>query len=168
MLKYALPRPDGGLVVVSALIDISNLKAVEGALRASEARLRSLLDLSADWMWEQDAHHRYTYLSAAAPSKSGIEPEAALGKTLLELPFRWDSDESKTGYAQDLEFRRTFRDLHLMRPEPDGRTRHVSVSGEPIFGVRGEFLGYRGTGRTSPNASSASATSRGSKTCTPP
>ena len=145
--KYALPRPDGNLVVVSSLIDISNLKAVEAALRASEARLRSLLDLSADWMWEQDADHRYTYLSAEAPSKGGIEPEAALGKTLLELPFRWESEERRGAHAQDLELRRTFRDLHLMRPDPDGRTRHISVSGEPIFGARGEFLGYRGTGQ---------------------
>ena len=145
--KYALPRPDGSLVVVSSLIDISNLKAVEAALRASEARLRSLLDLSADWMWEQDADHRYTYLSAEAPSKGGIEPEAALGRTLLELPFRWESEERRDVHAQDLELRRTFRDLHLMRPDPDGRTRHISVSGEPIFGARGEFLGYRGTGQ---------------------
>ena len=145
--KYALPRPDGNLVVVSSLIDISNLKAVEAALRASEARLRSLLDLSADWMWEQDADHRYTYLSAEAPSKGGIEPEAALGRTLLELPFRWESEERRGVHTQDLELRRTFRDLHLMRPDPDGRTRHISVSGEPIFGTRGEFLGYRGTGQ---------------------
>ncbi len=145
--KYALPRPDGNLAVVSSLIDISNLKAVEAALRASEARLRSLLDLSADWMWEQDADHRYTYLSAEAPSKGGIEPDAALGKTLLELPFRWEPEERKRAHAQDLELRRTFRDLHLMRPDPDGRTRHISVSGEPIFGARGEFLGYRGTGQ---------------------
>jgi diguanylate cyclase (GGDEF)-like protein/PAS domain S-box-containing protein len=145
--KYALPRPDGNLAVVSSLIDISNLKAVEAALRASEARLRSLLDLSADWMWEQDADHRYTYLSAEAPSKGGIEPEGALGKTLLELPFRWEPEERRAMHARDLELRRTFRDLQLMRADPDGRTRHISVSGEPIFGPRGEFFGYRGTGQ---------------------
>jgi diguanylate cyclase (GGDEF)-like protein/PAS domain S-box-containing protein len=145
--KYALPRPDGNLVVVSSLVDISNLKAVEAALRASEARLRSLLDLSADWMWEQDASYRYTYLSAEAPSKGGIDPDTALGKTLLELPFRWEADECRQAHVEDLEFRRTFRDLHLMQPDPDGRTRHISVSGEPIFGARGEFVGYRGTGQ---------------------
>ncbi len=145
--KYALPRPDGNLVVVSSLVDISNLKAVEAALRASEARLRSLLDLSADWMWEQDASYRYTYLSTEAPSKGGIDPGTALGKTLLELPFRWEADECRQAHVEDLEFRRTFRDLHLMQPDPDGRTRHISVSGEPIFGARGEFVGYRGTGQ---------------------
>ena len=145
--KFALPRPDGSLVVVSSLIDISNLKSVEAALRASEARLRSLLDLSADWMWEQDADYRYTYLSAEAPSKGGIDPDIALGRTLLELPFSWEAEQSRQAHLEDLQFRRTFRDLHLMQPDPDGRTRHISVSGEPIFGARGEFLGYRGTGQ---------------------
>jgi diguanylate cyclase (GGDEF)-like protein/PAS domain S-box-containing protein len=143
----ALSRPDGSRVIVSSLIDISNLKAVEGALRASEARLRSLLDLSADWMWEQDAQLRYTFLSAEAPAKGGMEPDSAIGKTLPELAFRWESEEQKRAHMSDLELHRTFRDLHLMRVDPEGRTRHISVSGEPIFGPRGEFLGYRGTGQ---------------------
>ncbi len=126
--KYTLPRPDGSLVVVSSLIDISNLKAVEAALRGSEARLRSLLDLSADWMWEQDANHRYTYLSAEAPSKGGIDPEAALGKTLLELPFRWEARgaqrQSRAGPGAA---------PHLPRPAPD-----AAGSGRPHASHLGE------------------------------
>ena len=35
----------------------------------------------------------------------------------------------------------------LARPTPGGGTRHVSVSGFPVFNEDGRFLGYRGVGR---------------------
>jgi len=145
--KTSLSRPDGTRIIVSSIIDISNLKAVEAALRASEARLKSLLELSADWMWEQDEQLRYTYLSAEAPMKGGVEPAQALGKTRLELPFEWDGPEQKRAHLDDLRARRTFRDLHLTRVDSRGAVRHVSVNGVPVYGPVGEFLGYRGTGK---------------------
>ena len=43
-----------------------------------------------------------------------------------------------------LAARMPFRDLLLKRTGNDGAVHYVSVSGEPIFGEDGEFLGYRG------------------------
>jgi diguanylate cyclase (GGDEF)-like protein/PAS domain S-box-containing protein len=145
--KCRLSRPDGSHIIVSSLIDISNLKAVEAALRGSEARMKSLLELSADWLWEQDQDMRYTYLSAEAPLKGGFEPAVALGRTRLELPYQWESQAQQDGHLQELAARRTFRDLHLMRADGENSVRHVSISGVPVLGSHGEFLGYRGTGK---------------------
>ncbi|HSU77200.1 MAG TPA: EAL domain-containing protein, partial [Burkholderiales bacterium] len=40
-----------------------------------------------------------------------------------------------------------FRDFEMQRPAPDGGTRWLSISGEPVFDATGRFKGYRGVGR---------------------
>jgi len=52
----------------------------EQAVRESEARFRSLTDLSSDWYWEQDAHFRFTFLSTRFAQKTGLELGGYLGQ----------------------------------------------------------------------------------------
>ena len=49
------------------------------ALRLSETRLSSLLSLSADWIWEQDAQLRFTYFSEGMEAATGLDPAKLLG-----------------------------------------------------------------------------------------
>ena len=51
---------DGSLVRTFA--DVSDYVRVENELRESEARFRSLSDLSSDWYWEHDAEGRFVQL----------------------------------------------------------------------------------------------------------
>jgi PAS domain-containing protein len=50
------------------------------ALRVSESRLTSLLSLSADWIWEQDAQLCFTYISEGMEAATGIAPSRVLGR----------------------------------------------------------------------------------------
>lgn len=124
--------------------DVTDEKLAETALRDSEARLRSLIALSADWLWEQDENLRYTYFSSGVPQKAGVNVFKSLGKTRFDVPFEWESEAIKEQHGLDLEARRPFRDLKLKRIDDNGRPRYVSVSGEPIFDAEGRFRGYRG------------------------
>lgn len=119
----------------------------EQALRDSEARFRSLTELSADWYWEQDAEFRFTELSRPADRKSGYTVSSTVGKRRWELgdivPLSCPWDEHKAM----LEAHLPFSDFEFRRTGEDGKVRIVSITGSPIFDAAGRFSGYRGVGR---------------------
>jgi PAS domain S-box-containing protein len=135
---------NGGLVGLR--IDISALKAAQTALRDSEQRFRDFAELTSDWFWEQDTNLRFTLVGNGTPL---LRPgdQSHIGKLRWELndtsrdPDRWEA------HKQDVMNHRPFRDFRYDRVGPDGRTRHVSISGVPMHDESGRFLGYRGTGR---------------------
>ncbi|HEX5476393.1 MAG TPA: GGDEF domain-containing protein, partial [Burkholderiales bacterium] len=57
------------------------------ALRESEARFRSLIDLSTDWYWEQDADYRFTRIEGR--SVAGGDPRL---RARLMGARRWESE----------------------------------------------------------------------------
>ena len=123
------------------------LLRLEQALRESEARFRSLTDLSSDWYWEQDAEHRFTRLEGR--HVAGDNPEL-LGRLIGAR--RWESGalEIEGGWEAHrrlLEARQPFYDTLMWRTMPDGRLRYMAVSGEPMLDADGTFRGYRGVGR---------------------
>ena len=117
------------------------------ALRVSEARLSSLLSLSADWIWEQDEDGRFTYLSDGIESTVGIAPAALLG-TRRTFGDRYDAEpEALATFEACVQDRRAFRDFGFSLLRPDGVRRWLRISGEPVFDDGGNFRGYRGVGR---------------------
>ncbi len=119
-------------------------RSAEGALRDSEARFRSLADLSSDWYWELDSDLTYRSLRG----KGLLEQEqAVIGKRREELPGMECSGEAWEEHRRNVGARRPFRDFVYSRVDASGTRRYISISGEPIFDARGELQGYRGTGR---------------------
>jgi diguanylate cyclase (GGDEF)-like protein/PAS domain S-box-containing protein len=117
------------------------------ALRLSEARLSSLLSLSADWIWEQDEAQRFTYLSEGIEAALGIAPATLLG-TRRTFGERYDAEpEALATFEACIQARRAFRDFGFSLVRPDGVKRWVRISGEPVFDDGGNFRGYRGVGR---------------------
>ncbi|MEP7183301.1 MAG: EAL domain-containing protein [Betaproteobacteria bacterium] len=119
--------------------------AAEAALRESEARFRSLTELSADWYWQQDAELRFTSLCNGTEIDAGLAPEADLGKTRWEISGTGDTQWDL--HKQTLAARRPFVNFEIKRTFPDGSVRDISISGTPIFDPAGKFCGYRGIGR---------------------
>ncbi|WP_029058367.1 putative bifunctional diguanylate cyclase/phosphodiesterase [Stappia stellulata] len=120
------------------------VRILEG--RQRDARLSDYLGIASDWIWEQDEHFRFTYLSRSA-SDNGIRIEDFLGKA------RWDAasanGESAKFWAEHrraLEAHEPFRDLRF-RWFHGGRERVYSISGRPVSSQDGTFLGYRGSAR---------------------
>lgn len=123
------------------------LPEAQAALREDQARIRSLLALSADWCWEKDEFYRFVSHTGAASGSSGIFDENIIGKTLRDPPFDSMSEADWQAHRRLREWRATFRDLELGCTDRDGEMRWVSISGEPIFDEQDQFKGYRGTMR---------------------
>ena len=117
------------------------------ALRTSQARMQSLLSLSADWIWEQDEELRFTYLSEGFSACTGLPPSAVLGTPrLVDSRFEAEADAVAT-YEACVEARRAFRDFAFSFTRADGSKRFVQTSGEPVFDAEGRFRGFRGVSR---------------------
>jgi len=119
----------------------------ERALRESEARLRTLSDMSSDVFWEVDADFRYTALS-------GLRANELLAWHVMLLSVcPWDNPGVKgeplewSRLRNAFESHQPFRDLQFQLQLPDGGVIHLQVSGDPVFGHDGGFCGFRGTGK---------------------
>ncbi|MBW8852877.1 MAG: diguanylate cyclase [Bradyrhizobium sp.] len=121
-------------------------KGAEESLRESEARFRSLTQLSSDFFWESDAQHR---LSNIVHGPSYVSPigYGLLGRTPWELASVRPDEAGWQAHRATLDSRLPFREFEVARGLPDGTTRYFSVSGQPRHDSQGTFLGYRGVGR---------------------
>ena len=122
-------------------------KSAEAALRESEARFRSLTQMSSDFFWETDQAYRLTQLVHGPGYPQAYMGRGAFGKTNWELPSLTPDEAGWAAHRATLERREPFRDFEFSRRMPDGQVRYFSLSGEPRFAGDGGFLGYRGVGR---------------------
>ena len=171
VVEYRWRRPDGTVIwlrsrmhrqtedgVVKAdfgvVQDISGeRKALQSAAEQlaaaqhSEARFRSLTELTSDWYWEQDANFRFVRVDNDRKTANALPPESYIGLT------RWGSGVAGVTAPQwaahraALEAHEVFHDFEMQRLRSDGTMMWVSISGAPIFDNHGVFIGYRGTGR---------------------
>ncbi len=117
------------------------------SLRQSEARFRSLSELSSDWFWQTDAEHRFLDTPERVNGMTGFDATAYVGKARWEIPGLAPLSGDWKAHRATLARRESFRDLALVQVNADGSRVYFQVSGAPVFGPGGEFLGYHGVGR---------------------
>ena len=135
------------LRMIGTSVDVTERKAADAALVASEERIRSLVNLSNDVFWETDAEHRFASLNYGRISATGSPPAPEIGMTRWEVPHTSLDEKAWRRHREDLAAHRIFRDFEVVRPLPDGGERVMQISGEPVFDVDGKFAGYRGVGK---------------------
>jgi len=128
------------------LRDVTARREMVQALRDSEARFRSLTNLSSDWYWEQDAAFRYTCMESRHKNADSTQA-SFLGKCPWETELDIETSGGWEAHRQMLVTRRPFRDVVMHRMLSNDRPYYISVSGEPIFDADGNFTGYRGVSR---------------------
>ena len=145
-------EPDQRLLAASRVIgsqigQFMQRKSAEASLRDSEARFRSLTQMSSDFFWETDEAHRFTQLVHGPGYLSAEMGRGVVGKAAWELPCESPDDAGWAAQRERLDRHEPFRDFEFARRMPDGVVRVLSISGDPHFDAQGAFLGYRGVGR---------------------
>jgi PAS domain S-box-containing protein len=135
-------KQNEGVVFV---IDMTERKRAEQALRDSEQRFRDYAETASDWLWETGPDHRVTSISEHV-NAVGIAPGMP-GVARWDIATDVESDPEKWRlHRETLDAHRQFRDLVYSTTSESGSLVYVRVSGKPVFDQKGGFLGYRGTG----------------------
>jgi len=137
----------GGVVyLVMHLLSRKRERALDEA-RASEARFRSLTELSADWFWETDTEHRIVWLSGGGPVLTLFGNTPTYGKRFWEIPQVEVDPEALRVHEERLARQQPFFDLEISRSDGRGARQTHIISGHSLKAADGRLIGYRGVGR---------------------
>src|SRR5262249_12807279 len=116
---------------IAFVIDLSERKRAENALRDSEERFRDYAETASDWLWETGPDHKLTMLTGNA---FGSRPSERLGTAAWERaldletePEKWRAIRAAMGSQQP------FRDFVYLAAGGDGPPMYVKASGKPVF-----------------------------------
>ena len=123
------------------------LKEEKEALQKSEAKFRSLVETSNDWIWEINAQARFTYVSPQVKAVLGYSPDEVLGKTPFDFMSRQESKKLSAVLAERMEHRGAFIILENICRHKDGHDVVLETSGVPFFDSDDTLAGYRGVAR---------------------
>ena len=123
--------------------ELERLQTFE-VLRTSERRFRNFAEIGSDWLWEMDAELRFSWIAEKVEALTGWPTDYHIGKRREDFRTEGNDPEMWAQHMQTLEAHEPFRDFRYRRQLPGNRSMWVSISGNPIFGEDGEFLGYVG------------------------
>ena len=131
------------------LVDVSDRKRAEQALRESEERYRDIADNTSDLVWRIDTNGRFTYVSASVESLYGYKPTELTGKSFVIL-----LPEHEVQKAKEMMMRRMGGELgsesiitEFTIRRKDGMELTVESRTGPVYGLDGELTEISGVTR---------------------
>lgn len=150
MRVYSQPIFNGDSVVglQGIMVDITDRKQAEEALRVSEERFRHLIDTTSDWVWEMDEHGVYTYVSPKIHEILGYLPEEVLGRASSEIMSSRSANRMAKAIGSPATSGIPFRFVETTFVHKNGHHVTAEISGVPFFNDAGRVVrGYRGIAR---------------------
>ncbi|MGH3021272.1 MAG: PAS domain S-box protein [Gaiellaceae bacterium] len=146
---YSPIRDAAGTVVGISAIgqDVTDRKRAEAAIRESEAKFRSFVETTEEWVWAIDEHGITTYSNPAVERILGYAVDEVMGRSSLDFMVEEDRDAALEELATPAAGTEGWSGLVVRWRAKDGSVRHLESTATPILAPDGELLGWRGTDR---------------------
>ncbi|CAM4443229.1 MAG: Adaptive-response sensory-kinase SasA [Legionellaceae bacterium] len=123
-------------------------KMTEIALRESEVRFRSIVETTHEWIWAVNKEGYYTYTNPSIKNILGYESTDIIGKHFFTFVHEKDIPKLKKNlfhvqYNQQMGW----TNLICRRRHQNQNYRYLESNCVPIFGIKGEIVGYQGCDR---------------------
>ena len=132
------------LLAMSVLVDITERKKTEEAVRESEERFRLAINTAPMMVWVAGTDKQCTYFNKAWLDFTGRPMEAELGYGWVDGVHPDDLRQCVDLYEQCFDQRKDFRMEYRLRRH-DGEYRWILDIGVPRIGREGLFAGYIGS-----------------------
>jgi PAS domain S-box-containing protein len=130
--------------IAAVVIDVTERRRAEQALRESEERFRNMADHAPVMIWVTEADGSCSYLSESWYEFTGRTPATGLGFGWLDAAHPDDREACEHEFTDANSTRRPFKIDYRLRGR-DGEYRWVIDSAKPRFSDDGSFLGYIGS-----------------------
>jgi len=128
---------------VGVILDITDQKRVEDALRESEQRFRLVAESAPVMLWMGDQHGKCVYLNRAQREFWGVEQEVVADFDWGTTVHPEDHEALYGPFSQGMQAHAPFATAARLQ-RADGEYRVVSTNAQPRFSPSGEFLGMIG------------------------
>lgn len=144
----AIRGADGRIVGVYGVSrDITERRAMEEALRASEARFKSIITTSKEWIWAIDKDGRHTFSNPAVTNILGYTADEMIGRKAQHFMHKEDIPKAEEVLAQCMEQKTGWTHLVVCWMHKQGGYRYLESNAVPILDRESNLLGFQGSDR---------------------
>ena len=145
-LSLTLQRDNDGkpLYFIASIIDITDHKLAEIALKESEDKYRTMIEYSNDLIWTLDRNGNFTFINGIATKTTGLIYEEWIGKSFVPLILEEDMPVITDVFKRSITGENCNYELRLKNS--DGNLLTISVNTSPIY-ISGKIEGVVSFGR---------------------
>ncbi len=135
---------NGKDVFVAIILDISERKLAEQALRDSELRFRTLAQNAPVGIFETDKNGNCIYVNTRWCELAGISPDQAYGQGWINAIYPEDRENVEKAWAETAA-KGTFFNQEYRFQTPEGKISWLTGQAQTLLNERGEIIGHLGT-----------------------